>query len=134
MSELIEHLEREIEAGVQCLKERPDDEVLKHAHHTMSWILQEVHKLESSCIPLPTLPDEMEDGQTLFENDYVKVSLYISGDAKYPPMPDLYCNYKNELGDFKSGDYVSPSFLTLFGYPSLYEDYEVQGNKIRRKG
>jgi len=76
------------------------------------------------CIPLPTLPDEMEDGQTVYSWGDYRIVI-----ESYESETMSFANYIIYEGDKRQGP-IRRSIAALLNLPEL----EVQGNKIVRKG
>lgn len=81
---------------------------------------------EDLCIPLPTLPDEMEDGYVVMENN--GVTLFVSGRTTFA----VYLLERAVDGKLWCTA-LTPNVYQLLNLPDLSQ-YEVQGNKIVRKG
>lgn len=87
---------------------------------------------EDSCIPLPTLPDEMEVPYTVAECDTHKVVAEIMGDgftlSVYRCARCGGWDYDGMVGSHLAG------FLKIPTSDVFYQLYEPSGNKIRKKG
>lgn len=85
------------------------------------------------CIPLPTLPDEMEDGYVVMEWGRYRISILIDGKVACYQLEQ-----QRDDGVWVDRGFIPAEYKLLLQLPPLptpnKSDWRVQGNKVRRKG